>query len=168
MQRIVSSMFMRVNAKCDHQSAALGGRALGCLPRHAGQPRRRRSGQCGAHDSERTAGLLVAVGSASSRVQVGGVDAYQRAQRDVVGLFVFDLYPRVRRSGWRRGTPSPTPEVGTSYPSLEPVNSSTPRSAPLSRCTLLRHSFLVRTVCVDALVRICAGGDQGWSSLPRQ
>src|SRR6266851_6773186 len=58
--------------------------------------------------------------------------------------------------------------VGTSYPSLEPVDSSTPRSAPLSRCTLLRNSSFVRAVCVDALVRICAGGDQQWSSLPRQ
>src|SRR5439155_11770675 len=48
--------------------------------------------------------------------------------------------------------------VGTLHPSLEPVDSSTPRSAPLSRCTLLRHSSFVRAVCVDALVRICAGG----------
>src|SRR5216684_3605403 len=58
--------------------------------------------------------------------------------------------------------------MGTFYPSPELVDSSTPRSAPLSRCTLLRHSFFVRAVCVDALVRICAGGDQRWSSLPRQ
>src|SRR5260370_41283129 len=58
--------------------------------------------------------------------------------------------------------------LGTPHPSLEPVDSSTPRSAPLSRCTLLRHSSFVRAVWVDALVRICAGGDQGWSSLPRQ
>jgi hypothetical protein len=58
--------------------------------------------------------------------------------------------------------------VGMVYPSLEPVDSSTPRSAPLSRCTLLRHSSFVRAVCVDALVRICAGGDQRWPSLPRQ
>ena len=34
--------------------------------------------------------------------------------------------------------------------------------------TLCRHSSLVRAVCVNALVRICAGGDQRWSSLPRQ
>src|SRR5580692_6344641 len=34
-------------------------------------------GQCCAHDSQRTAGVLVAVGSAPSRVQVGGVDADQ-------------------------------------------------------------------------------------------
>jgi hypothetical protein len=61
-----------------------------------------------------------------------------------------------------------TDAVGTSYPSLEPVDSTTPRSAPLSRRPLLRHSSFVRAVCVDALVRICAGGDQRWSSLPRQ
>src|SRR5260370_29943303 len=47
--------------------------------------------------------------------------------------------------------------LGTIYPSPEPVDSSTPRSAPLPRCTLLRHSSFVRAVCVDALVRICAG-----------
>src|ERR1700676_4207438 len=58
--------------------------------------------------------------------------------------------------------------LGTFYPSPELVDSSTPNSAPLSRCTLLRHSSFVRAVCVDALVRICAGGDQRWSSLPRQ
>jgi hypothetical protein len=53
-----------------------------------------------------------------------------------------------------------TDALGASYPSLEPVDSSTPRSAPLSRCPLLRHSSFVRAVCVDALVRIRAGGDQ--------
>src|SRR6266404_9500978 len=58
--------------------------------------------------------------------------------------------------------------LGTFYPSPEPVDSSTPSSAPLSRRTLLRHSSFVRAVCVDAPVRICAGGDQRWSSLPRQ
>jgi hypothetical protein len=50
--------------------------------------------------------------------------------------------------------------LGTIDPSLEPVDSSTPRSAPLSRCPLLRHSSFLRAVCVDAPVRICAGGDQ--------
>src|SRR6266850_8566492 len=58
--------------------------------------------------------------------------------------------------------------LGTFYPSPEPVDSSTPSSAPLSRRTLLRHSSFVRAVCVNAPVRICAGGDQRWSSLPRQ
>ena len=50
--------------------------------------------------------------------------------------------------------------LGTSYPSLELVDSSAPRSAPLSRCGLLRYSSFVRAVCVNALVRICAGGAQ--------
>jgi hypothetical protein len=50
-----------------------------------------------------------------------------------------------------------TDVLGTFDPSLEPVDSSTPRSAPLSRCTLPRHSSFVRAVCVNALVRICAG-----------
>src|SRR5712692_4030693 len=58
--------------------------------------------------------------------------------------------------------------LGTFYPSPETVDSPTPSSAPLSRCTLLRHPSFVRAVCVDALVRICAGGDKQWSSLPRQ
>jgi hypothetical protein len=61
-----------------------------------------------------------------------------------------------------------TDALGTSHPTPEPVDSFAPRSALLSRCTLLRHSSFVRAVCVDALVRICAGGDQRWSSLPRQ
>src|SRR5215470_13787129 len=58
--------------------------------------------------------------------------------------------------------------LGTFDPSLEPVDSSTPRSAPLSRCTLLRHPSFGRAVCVDALARIWAGGDPRGSSLPRQ
>src|SRR5580658_749211 len=58
--------------------------------------------------------------------------------------------------------------LGTSLPHLVSVDSPAPRSASLSRCTLRRHSSSVRAVCVKALVRICAGGDQRWSSLPRQ
>jgi hypothetical protein len=42
----------------------------------------------------------------------------------------------------------------------------------MARCaassTFRRHSSTVRAVCVKAPVRICAGGDQRWSSLPRQ
>src|ERR1700745_495787 len=34
--------------------------------------------------------------------------------------------------------------------------------------SLSRHSSFRRAVCVNAHVRICAGGDQRWSSLPRQ
>src|ERR1019366_10581992 len=58
------------------------------------------------------------------------------------------------------GPPQParTDALGTFYPSLEPVESSTPSSAPLSRCTLLRHSSFVRAVCVDALVTDLCGG----------
>src|SRR5258708_24932029 len=56
-------------------------------------------GQCGAHASERAAGVLVAVGSEARGVQVEGVDTGQRAQRDVVSVFVFDRYPLTRCSG---------------------------------------------------------------------
>ena len=56
---------------------------------------------------------------------------------------------------------------GRSVPHLVPVDSATPRSASLSSCPLRRHSSSVRAVCVNALARICAGGDQRWSSLPR-
>jgi hypothetical protein len=41
-------------------------------------------------------------------------------------------------------------------------------SAPLSSSSLRRHASKIRAVCVNALVRICAGGGQRWSSLPRQ
>ena len=34
--------------------------------------------------------------------------------------------------------------------------------------SLSRHPSFRGAVCVDAHVRICAGGDQRWSSLPRQ
>jgi len=39
-------------------------------------------------------------------------------------------------------------------------------SSPLAGAAAT-HPWL-RAVCVNALVRICAGGDQQWSSLPRQ
>ena len=57
--------------------------------------------------------------------------------------------------------------LGSSLSSLDAVDSSTPHSASLSRCPLRRYPSPVRAVCVNALVRICAGGDQRWSSLPR-
>src|SRR6266849_5426327 len=76
---------------------------------------------------------------------------------------------RVQAMAECSGPPQParTDALGTFYPSLEPVDSSTPRSAPLSRCTLPRHSSFVRAVCVDALVRICAGLclESSWSSV---
>ena len=58
--------------------------------------------------------------------------------------------------------------LGALVPHLVSVDSPTPCYASLSRCPLRRHSSSVRAVCVNALVRICAGGDQRWSSLPRQ
>src|ERR1039457_1168747 len=58
--------------------------------------------------------------------------------------------------------------LGAFVPHLVPVDSPTPCSASLSSCPLRRHSSSVRAVCVNALARICAGGDQRWSSLPRQ
>jgi len=42
------------------------------------------------------------------------------------------------------------------------------RFAGISLATLRRQPSTARAVCVNALVRICAGGDQRWSSLPRQ
>src|SRR6202521_6046783 len=57
--------------------------------------------------------------------------------------------------------------LGAPVPHLVPLDSSTPRFASLSPCPLRRHSSSVRAVCVNALARICAGGDQRWSSLPR-
>src|SRR6266550_1787467 len=43
-----------------------------------------------------------------------------------------------------------------------------PETAWCAASSLCRHASLVRAVCVNALIRICAGGDQRWSSLPRQ
>ncbi len=57
--------------------------------------------------------------------------------------------------------------LGAFVPHLVPMDSATPRSASLSSCSLRRHPSSVRAVCVNALARICAGGDQRWSSLPR-
>ena len=41
------------------------------------------------------------------------------------------------------------------------------REASLVAGSLSRHSSFRRAVCVDAHVRICAGGAQRWASLPR-
>src|SRR6185436_3565913 len=77
---------------------------------------------------------------------------------------------RVQSMAECSGPPQPARKdaLGTIYPSLEPMDSTTPGSASISCCTLLLHSSFVRAVCVDALVRIYAGGDQRWSSLPQQ
>jgi hypothetical protein len=61
-------------------------------------------------------------------------------------------------AGMRAPQPARRDALGTSYPNLETVDSSTARSAFLSRCTLLRHSSFVRAVCVNALVRDLRGG----------
>ena len=58
--------------------------------------------------------------------------------------------------------------LGPSQPTAQPVDSAPSCPASLSGQALRRHSSSVRAVCVSAHVRICAGGDQQWSSLPRQ
>ena len=62
----------------------------------------------------------------------------------------------------RPGSPQSTREgrSGGVCPSLRQVDSTTPCPASLSRSPLLRHSSFIRAVCVDAPVRICAGGAQ--------
>src|SRR5271166_362471 len=62
---------------------------------------------------------------------------------------------------------SATCAVGSAPTDLHPVASSPTRFASLSYSSLFRHSSKVGAVCVEAPVRICAGGDQRWSSLPR-
>src|SRR6202030_4039715 len=64
-------------------------------------------------------------------------------------------------------TQSTTKVVGPGHPDLQAVDSSSTRSASLSCCSLPRHSSKVGAVCVEAPVRICAGGGQRWSSLPQ-
>jgi hypothetical protein len=57
--------------------------------------------------------------------------------------------------------PQSTPSVvGSCNSNLPAVDSSPTRSASLSYSALSRHSSKVGAVCVEALVRICAGGDQ--------
>jgi len=65
--------------------------------------------------------------------------------------------------------PQSTPSgVGSAPTDLHAVASSPTRSASLSCSALSRYTSKVGAVCVEALVRICAGGDQRCSSLPRQ
>src|SRR6202047_5027384 len=63
---------------------------------------------------------------------------------------------------------STTNVVEPDNPDLQAVDSSPTRFASLSYSSLPRHSSKVGAVCVKAPVRFCAGGDQQWSSLPRQ
>ncbi len=51
-------------------------------------------------------------------------------------------------------------KVGPARTDLHPVASSPTRFASLSYSSLPRHSSKVGAVCVEAPVRICAGGDQ--------
>src|SRR5262245_53745879 len=51
-------------------------------------------------------------------------------------------------------------EVGSGHLHRHSLDSSTTHSASLSGRTLSRHSSKVGAVCVEALVRICAGGGQ--------
>ena len=50
-----------------------------------------------------------------------------------------------------------TDAMGSSLSPLDPVDSSTPCFASLPRRALRRYPSTVRAVCVNALVRICAG-----------
>ena len=58
--------------------------------------------------------------------------------------------------------------LGSSHPILLTGGFPSPAFCIPIPSPLRRHSSSVRAVCVNALVRICAGGDQRWSSLPRQ
>jgi hypothetical protein len=64
---------------------------------------------------------------------------------------------------WRTARPpqpTRTGGMGSTLSAPEPVDSTAPHSAPLSHGPLCRHPSLVRAVCVNAHVRICAGGAQ--------
>ena len=81
---------------------------------------------------------------------------------------VAHLYPtRLSVVAERFGPPQSTRPgaMGSSHPFVEPLDSTPSRSAPLPDGPLCRSTSLVRAVCVNGLVRICAGGDQQWSSL---
>ena len=58
--------------------------------------------------------------------------------------------------------------LGSTDTDLRPLDSSTSCRASISDRTVPRHSSKVGAVCVDAHVRICAGGDQQGSSLPQR
>src|SRR5262245_61048563 len=64
------------------------------------------------------------------------------------------------QSAWREALATAVCAAGA----LDSVPAS---SAPLSSSALCRQASEVGAVCVNALVRICAGGDQRWSSLLR-
>jgi hypothetical protein len=53
-----------------------------------------------------------------------------------------------------------TQEMGPAHSDLRQVATTTPYPAPLPSDSLLRHPSFIRAACVDAHVRICAGGGQ--------
>src|SRR6202035_1818463 len=58
-------------------------------------------------------------------------------------------------------------KVGATPSVIRTVDTTSEGPAPTPSGPLLRHPSFIRAVCVNALVRICAGGDQRWSSLLR-
>jgi hypothetical protein len=70
-------------------------------------------------------------------------------------------------SGTRTPEPARPQKVGDSHSVVRTMDPAPDSPAPLSSSSLLRHPSFIRAVCVDTLVRICAGGGQRWSSLLR-
>jgi hypothetical protein len=117
--------------------------------------------QCRKHDPTRETGAWL-------RTVVLGYYQYHAVPGNSTQLRIF--WRRACRL-WRKRFSSPQSTrpgaLGTFVPHLVPMDSPTPCSASLSSCPLRRHPSSVRAVCVNALARICAGGDQQLSSLPR-
>jgi RNA-directed DNA polymerase len=89
------------------------------------------------------------------RKVVTGYYRYHAIPGNIDRLSVFGQ--RLRRFTSAQST---TRVVGSGRPCLPAADSSSPRSASLSYSSLPRYSSKVGAVCVEALVRICAGRDQ--------
>src|SRR5438445_7562433 len=63
--------------------------------------------------------------------------------------------------------PEAAADVGAAGPNLHEVDTCTPHPASLSQRALRRSHPRWEPYAVMPLVRICAGGGQRWSSLPR-